>query len=330
MRKASIILLAVFQIIGFTSLFLSMQVANPSSVSAATGPCTAPSTDYGNVTSTVNIPSTGTYYIWSRIQAPSSSANSYLIQIDNAYCFNVGGNSSIPTNSWQWINYQNGSTGSRISVSNLSSGNHSVKMIGNKDGVLLDRVIFTQDASCTPDNITPVQNGAQPGDNCANPSDTTPPSANITGPAAGSTQSGSVNITGTASDAESGIDKVDFLVNGNSVHTDNTDDKSSYSYSWNTATGSFPDGTYILSIKAYNKDGLSKVSSTRTITVKNTVVERKPGDINNDNKVDSDDLAIFAFYYGRPGNWTYDQGDFSGDGKVDSLDIGTLSFGWGK
>lgn len=329
MRKASLILLAVFQVIGFSSLFLSMQMVNPSHASAATGPCTAPTTDYGNVTSTVNIPSTGTYYIWSRIQAPSSSANSYLIQIDNAYCFTFGGSSSIPTNSWQWINYQNGSTGSRISVSNLSSGNHTVKMIGNVDGVLLDRVIFTQDANCTPDNNPPVTGGAQPGDNCANPSDTTPPTTAITAPVANATVNGVVTISANASDAESGIDKIDFKVGNSVISTDNTDDKGTYTYSWNTNSGQYPDGTYQLTVVAYNKDGLSTTSAVRSVIVKNTVVTRVPGDASGDGHVTGLDLSILSTNWGKSGR-TFDTADFSGDGLVTGIDLSILSTNWGK
>ena len=37
--------------------------------------CTPPGTDYGTVTMTANVSSAGTYRIWTRMSAPSSSAN---------------------------------------------------------------------------------------------------------------------------------------------------------------------------------------------------------------------------------------------------------------
>ncbi len=330
MRKALAVTLIIVQIVGFSSLYAGLQTLSPQQASAATGPCTAPSTDYGNVQSTINVPSgaNGTYYIWSRMKAASGSANSYLIQIDNSYCFNVGGHSSVSTSNWTWVDYQNGSTGSRISV-NLSSGSHNIKMIGNKDGVQLDRIIFTQNAQCQPDNITPVQNGPQPGDNCASTADTTEPNVSLTAPANGAEVSGNEDITATASDDESGIDKVEFLINGNVISTDDRDDRSSYTYQWNTASGSFPDGNYVLSARATNKDGLTKTSSTRSVTVKNETVQRKPGDANNDGKVTGIDLSILSTNWGNQ-NANFDKADFSGDGKVNGQDLSILSTNWGK
>ncbi len=119
--------------------------------------CTPPSTDYGTVTMTTSISSVGTYRIWTRMSAPSSSANTYLLDIDSATCYTVGG-SSVPTyaggatayfsnNISNWIAKTSG--GSFIDVS-LSSGSHTLRLIGNADGVVVDRVILTKDTTCTP------------------------------------------------------------------------------------------------------------------------------------------------------------------------------------
>lgn len=311
----------------FTTGLLSMyMLISPSTATAAA--CPVQTTDFGTVESTVNIPATDDYRIWSRVQIPSASANTYLLQVDDT-CFNVGGHSSIATGGWTWIDYHNATTTTKVQM-NLTAGEHTVKMIGNKADVMLDRVIFASDLACIPDNNTPVVGGAQPGDTCVGASDTTPPTAVLTSPASGTPQvNGSVNITATAADNESGVDKVEFILNGNTIiNTDNTDNKGTYTYAWNTASGQFPDGTYIVTVKSYNRDGLSTISNARSVTVKNTVVQRKPGDANNDNKVGPLDLAIFSFNYGQLSGMTYNDGDFNGDGKVTDLDVAILSFGW--
>ena len=56
--------------------------------------------------------STATYTIWTRMEASSASANSILLNIDNTNCYNIGGDSSIPTNgtTWDWVDDYGGST----------------------------------------------------------------------------------------------------------------------------------------------------------------------------------------------------------------------------
>lgn len=127
--------------------------------------CTPPGTDYGTVTMTTTIASAGTYRIWTRMSAPSSSANTYLLDIDSTTCYTVGG-SSVPVyaggattyfsnNTSNWIGKTSG--GSFIDVS-LTAASHTFKLIGNADGVVVDRVILTKDTTCTPKGV---------GDNCA-------------------------------------------------------------------------------------------------------------------------------------------------------------------
>lgn len=127
--------------------------------------CVPPGTDYGTVTMTANVSSAGTYRIWTRMSAPNSSANTYLLDIDSTTCYIVGG-SSVPiypggattyfsNNTSNWIAKTSG--GSFIDV-NLTSGSHTLKLIGNASGVVVDRVILTQDSTCTPKGV---------GDNCA-------------------------------------------------------------------------------------------------------------------------------------------------------------------
>ncbi len=96
--------------------------------------------------------------------------------------------------------------------------------------------------------------------------DTTAPSVSISSPAAGSTVSGAVTVSATASD-NIGVSKVEFYLN-NVLQT--TDTASPYSFSWNTASA--VDGVYSLTAKASDASGNSGSSSTVTITVSNMVV----------------------------------------------------------
>lgn len=132
---------------------------------ASAAACTPPGTDYGTVTYTASISAAGTYRIWTRMSAPSVSVNTVMLEVDGNTCYTVGG-ASVPTyangattyfanNTTNWIN--NTSGGATISQS-LTSGSHTIKLIGTGTGVVVDRVIITADDSCTPTGT---------GDNCA-------------------------------------------------------------------------------------------------------------------------------------------------------------------
>jgi streptogramin lyase len=130
--------------------------------------CTPPATDLGSVTSTLNISTSGTYRIWSRIMTGTASTdNSYLLEVDGSSCYTVGDNNAIPANTWTWVDYQNGATTTKLDIS-LTAGSHTIKMIGKESGVKIDRIIAASDTSCVPSGV---------GDNCVT---TTPQPPTIT------------------------------------------------------------------------------------------------------------------------------------------------------
>jgi leucyl aminopeptidase len=98
----------------------------------------------------------------------------------------------------------------------------------------------------------------------ATPVEIMPLAASITAPAAGSSVSGSVNVTATAS-GTSGIRRVDLHVNGVFTGKDST---APYTFSWQT--GSLPNGNYTLTAKAYDLYGNPVESSSVTVTVSNS------------------------------------------------------------
>ncbi|HSX31874.1 MAG TPA: Ig-like domain-containing protein, partial [Candidatus Saccharimonadales bacterium] len=211
---------------------------------ASAAACAAPGTDYGTATTSANLPSAATYRVWTRINVPDTTNNTYLLEIDGNKCYTVGGG-SIATNSWVWVSHQGGNTSSKIDVA-LAAGTRPVKLIGNKPNVKIDRLVFTSDLSCTPTGN---------GDNCNAPSDTSPPAVRITAPAAEASVSGNVNITATATDTV-GVSKVELYINSSLLGTDTS---SPYAFTWDSTK--VPNGTQVLTAKAYDAAGNVGVDS---------------------------------------------------------------------
>ena len=101
--------------------------------------------------------------------------------------------------------------------------------------------------------------------------DTTPPTTAITAPAAGSTVSGSVNVTASASD-NVGVVRVELQVDGTVVATDTS---APYAFSWNSA--SVANGGHALSSRAYDAAGNNTTSAARSVNVQ-TPGPRPPPD----------------------------------------------------
>jgi len=100
--------------------------------------------------------------------------------------------------------------------------------------------------------------------------DNTPPStATITSPATGANLSGSVSITANAVDGESGVDYVEFWLDGTGTGTLlGTDTTSPYSVTWDTTTAT--DGSHTLTCRVYDRAGNSLDSSSVNVIVDNT------------------------------------------------------------
>ena len=223
------------------------------------GPCSAPTADLGTDTLSVNIPSDGQYTVWTRMIAASASANDINLEIDGNNCFDVGGGSFAATtwadDSSNWVNYANGTASTPI-LADLTAGDHTFKYIGTADGVGVDKMIVTSDMGFAPTGVCDTTCLGSGGNS-------NPPTVNLLTPADGASVSGNVDLTATASDA-SGINKVDFLVDGQQVGTDDT---SPYSYSWNSA--SVANGQHTITAQATNKNNISGTSTPITVTTNN-------------------------------------------------------------
>ena len=96
--------------------------------------------------------------------------------------------------------------------------------------------------------------------------DTTPPTTNVTAPAGGSTVSGAVTVTATASD-NVGVTKIELYVDGTLLASGAV---SPFNAAWNTAAAA--NGAHTLTSKAYDAAGNVGTSSAVSVTVSNGAV----------------------------------------------------------
>jgi chitodextrinase len=249
-----------FTILGFVGAALiggAFGVTGQETVKAAA--CTAPTADMGTDVLTFTVPETGQYTVWTRMIAPDANNNSINMQIDQTDCFNVGGGTFAATtwqdNSSNWVNYANGTPSTPVRL-NFTQGQHTIKFIGTKAGVQVDKVLITANTTLTP---TGVCNDCLSGD-------TTPPTINMTPLSTTTDVLGNVTLQATAADA-SGIAKVDFLIDGQVVGTDTS---APYSFDWISA--SVPNGTHELKVQATDTEGNTAASGSVTITTNNITV----------------------------------------------------------
>lgn len=283
----------------------------------ASAACSALPTDRGTVTATVNVQTAGTYRVWSRIKAPDTTNNSYLMQIDDTTCnVVVGDSASIPANTWTWVDYQGGTSTSKTNVV-LTAGNHVFTLAGREDNVQLDRVILTQDTACVPTGN---------GDNCSDPADLTGPVTNVTAPTSGATITGTYNMTANATDA-SGIKNVQFYIDNNLVLTDTT---SPYAYSFNSALLSNGSHTFKVIATDNSPQSNTTTSSTITATINNATPTVRDEDINSDGVIGIQDFSILSSNYGKSGAAiTNIRADINKDGTVGIQDFSRLSSKYG-
>lgn len=95
------------------------------------------------------------------------------------------------------------------------------------------------------------------------PVDATPPSATITSPAAGTSVSGVLVIDVVAND-NLGVTRMDLLVNGSVVASDNA---APFGFAWDTSTGA--NGIAEIGVRAHDAAGNAAISSVVTVNIAN-------------------------------------------------------------
>ncbi len=236
----------------FAASFL-LSVVGSHHASAQTANCTVPQTNYGVASSKITVPTKGSYQLWTRMLAPDTTNNAYMLEITGVGCYTVGG-ASVKPSQWTWVNYQNDKPSAKI-LASLNAGTYDVRLIGTEPNVKIDRVLAVFDGKCTagPANF---------GDNCLITEDATLPIVSITSPAKNSTATGTVKVNATASD-QSGIAKMELYIDGELTYTST---KSPLAYNFDTTL--YDNGTHSVTVQAYDTKGNSAIE-TISVTVKN-------------------------------------------------------------
>jgi hypothetical protein len=135
---------------------------------------------------------TGTYTVWTRMIGASANS-SVTIQIGNQ-CNVVVGGAGINTSNWQWVNYRDGNSASKFTVSLTAGTNYTIHVGGRDSGVKVDLVKLDNtgcamlegaDGHCAPVNQptptnTPVPPTATPKPPTNTPIPTSTPAPNST------------------------------------------------------------------------------------------------------------------------------------------------------
>lgn len=201
--KLSALLLFVFAVVAAFSLSQLYQ-----KVFAAS--CAVPSPSYGTATMTFNVPKTSpgppqdvTYRVWVRMAKTTNGNDTVKLELNNE-CYTVGG-PSVPT-TWQndssnWFN-KTGGTGTSAPINQrLTEGtDYTVKLLGNKPGVKVDRIILVKTDGATENCVTTGPTGK--GENCAGSTPNSVPQISIVTPAAGAQVSGLVEIKVDVTDTD--------------------------------------------------------------------------------------------------------------------------------
>lgn len=80
--------------------------------------------------------------------APSTTASTYMLQVDGTQCFTVRSDATVSPNTWVWT--ASATDGTAVTLNNLAAGAHTLTLIGTAPGVMLDSMFLTSDLTCQP------------------------------------------------------------------------------------------------------------------------------------------------------------------------------------
>jgi len=102
----------------------------------------------------VNFATTGTHYVWIRARAQSANDDSLHVGL-NGQAVPTSENISGFTPAWSWSNLQNGVTPATINIT--ATGLNEINIWMGQDGIEIDKILITTNASYIPSSIGPVE-----------------------------------------------------------------------------------------------------------------------------------------------------------------------------
>lgn len=100
---------------------------------------------YSNIEMPFELEKEGKYILWVRKKMLTSGNDSGFIIIDDRYVYGYG--STNKTSDWEW---------SKITIINMDAGQHNLKLYSRESGAMVDKFIFTTDATYTPEGMGEV------------------------------------------------------------------------------------------------------------------------------------------------------------------------------
>lgn len=241
---------------------------------------------YGTDTMTASVPSATTYTFWLQMNPPSTTNNSVILQVDGTTCFAAGGSSSLPVNTWSWVDYQNGSSAQVMRLS-LSAGNHSLELFGTQQNVEIGGLLLLADPNCVPvgsgSNCTTAQPAAVTQTSSTTTTGSGSTAANSNKNAAGGNPLSIQNVISSGIPLNANgppvnitqpvvimptyvkgqtIKKVEYFLNSKKVYT-----ATKPPFSYNLNPNRLLSGKYVLTSKTIYTSGLS-ITAHETIVIK--------------------------------------------------------------
>ena len=220
--------------------------------SSATAAACSTSGTIGSVTMSTNIPASGEYIVWVRMQQAVPAANDVaLVEVDGANCFSLG-SANNPANTWQWINYQGSSQTATMRHTFSSSGSKSIKVFSKAYDVKIDKIILMGTGEqCASNGATPSGDGA----NCASGP------AVVVGGSNGDSTPAPVTPSIVTSNPEK-VKRVEYFVNGELVQSADRAEEFDVS--------GLENGEYTLTTKVTYDDGTTEEVSQAVVVQNDT------------------------------------------------------------
>ena len=187
----------------------------------------------------------------------------------------------------------------------LSAGAHSIKLIGNGNGVVVDRVIITASTTCSPSGT---------GNNCADASAPT-----LTSIASSSVTHQAATITWSSNEAASTQVQYGTTTSYGTSTTLNTSLVLPHSVG---ITGLSAGTLYHYRVLSTDEAGNTTVSTDRTFTTA-SIPTYKAGDVNQDGVVGILDVSLQIAKWNQTGTGL-GRSDINGDNVVNILDLSLL------